>query len=466
MSLLEDSDVQIWNNAAFDSGDFEDSSGIKASWTPHKNIFTNVSESIESDQGKENIIPVIAKQSVVSVKSLVPMNPLQAKNATVKSQGKSVKVLEEEEVRDEGKIDKEIEEIRLEISKLSSRLDELCLEKVKRRATMAEKRGRIVAAKFMEQKQSVKGAGDGVKKIEEASGGRTKVDRRGMSLGPSEIVSGVRRGMSLGPSEIAARGRIRQLANPEVTPVSIQNRRKSCFWKLEDIDEAKVTKERGKSMTVSPRNRKIISKAQASKQAVTTIASKKPVKKEQGVVSSIQPKRLFTDGEKSAKKPLKSGRVVASRYSLIGNQASSLRKRSLPENEDDGKRCDKRRNSSPEKPGEIFPENGENLEKGRVKKKWEIPSELVIVSQKSLENEESPPSASSITKMSDLLPKIKTIRSINESPRNSGPAKRVAELIGRKSYFCADEDGDNSVSLSLDFEEACTEEKNNQISCK
>ncbi|CBI28382.3 unnamed protein product, partial [Vitis vinifera] len=154
MSFVEDSDLQIWNNAAFDSGDFEDSSGIKAPWTPLKNIFTNVSESIDSDQGKENIIPVIVKQSAVSVKSSVPMNPLQAKSATVKSQGKSVKVLEEEEVRDEGKIDAEIEEIRLEISRLSSRLDELCLEKVKRSAKMVEKRGRIVAAKFMEQKQS------------------------------------------------------------------------------------------------------------------------------------------------------------------------------------------------------------------------------------------------------------------------------------------------------------------------
>ncbi|RVW95111.1 hypothetical protein CK203_025541 [Vitis vinifera] len=429
MSFVDDSDLQIWNNAAFDSGDFEDSSGIKAPWTPLKNIFTNVSESIDSDQGKENIIPVIVKQSSVSVKSSVPMNPLQAKSATVKSQGKSVKVLEEEEVRDEGKIDAEIEEIRLEISRLSSRLDELCLEKVKRSAKMVEKRGRIVAAKFMEQKQSVKG-GDGVK-TEESSSVRTKVHRRGVSLGPSEIVAGVRRGMSLGPSEIASGGRLRHLGKPEVTPISTQSRRKSCFWKLEDIDEGKVTKERGKSMTVSPKNRKIISKTQASKQAATTIASKRPVKKELGFVSSIQPKKLFTDGEKSAKKPLKNGRVVASRYSLIGNQStggcsSSLRKRSLPENEDNG----------------------------RVKKKWEIPSEVVVV-HKSLENDESPPSPRSITKMPDILPMIRTDRCINESPRNSGPAKRVAELIGRKSYFCADEDGeDHSVSLSLDFAEA------------
>lgn len=458
MSSLEDSDVQIWNNAAFDSGDFEDSSGIKESWTSLKNAFTNVSESIDSEQGKENIIPIIAKQSVVSGKSSVSMSPFQAKNASVKSQGKSVKVLEEEEVRDEGKIDKEIEEIRLEISRLSSRLDELCLEKVKRSAKMVEKRGRIVAAKFMEQKQSVKGAGDGVKKIEEASGVSTKFDRRGLSLGPSEIVAGVRRGMSLGPSEIAAAGRIRKLGNPEVTPVSIQNRRKSCFWKLEDIDEAKVTKERGKSMTVSPRNRKIVSKTQPPKQAATTIASKKPVKKEPGVVSSIQPKRLFTDGEKSAKKPLKNGRVVASRYSLIGNQASSLRKRSFPENEDDDKKCDKRRNSSLEKPGGIFSENGEKLENGRVKKNWEIPSKVVVVVDEGLVNKESPSLASpaSITKMPGILPQIRTNRCITESPRNSGPAKRVAELIGRKSYFCADEDADNSVSLSLDFAEACT----------
>jgi hypothetical protein len=48
------------------------------------------------------------------------------------------------------------------------------------------------------------------------------------------------------------------------------------------------------------------------------VTSKRPVKKEDGVVSSIQPKKLFKDGEKeksvTAKKPLKPGRVVASRY--------------------------------------------------------------------------------------------------------------------------------------------------------
>lgn len=68
-------------------------------------------------------------------------------------------------------------------------------------------------------------------------------------------------------------------------------------------------------MSLSPKSRKTVSKVEASKQAATTMGSKKPAKKEDGVLTSISPKKLF--GEKSApvKKPLKPGRIVASRYS-------------------------------------------------------------------------------------------------------------------------------------------------------
>lgn len=40
---------------------------------------------------------------------------------------------------------------------------------------------------------------------------RTKVQRRGVSLGPAEIMAGARRGMSLGPSEISAGLKSREL---------------------------------------------------------------------------------------------------------------------------------------------------------------------------------------------------------------------------------------------------------------
>ncbi|KAJ6360986.1 hypothetical protein OIU77_004921 [Salix suchowensis] len=346
--------------------------------------------------------------------------------------GLSKMVEKNEEIKnhDEKKIDIEIEEIEKEIKRLSSRLEVLRLEKAERNLSKTiEKRGRVVAAKFMEQKQSVK--------IEEplVSSAQHKINRRGVSLGPNEILSGSKSRLLFGKQEMK-------------TPVSTQNRRKSCFWKLEEIDELKATKERRKSLSVSPRSRKNVSKIQVPKQAATTVGYRRPVKKDVGVIASIQPKNLFKDGEKSVpnKKPLKPGRVVASRYNQIGtNQsngnltASEARKRSLPDNEkEDG---NKRRASRG---------NGvsQRSESGRVKKKWEIPSEVVVF--KFDAEEESPPAV-----VTDILPKIKTFRSVAETPRDSGAAKRVSELVGRKSYFCPDEEtaAGDSVCQTLSFAE-------------
>lgn len=91
----------------------------------------------------------------------------------------------------------------------------------------------------------------------------------------------------------------------------------------------------------------VVCMTQGTRQAATTVGSRKAVKKEDGVHASIQPKKLFRDGEKSvaAKKSLKPGKVITSRYNQSAIQ-STLRKRSLPENdEDESKRCDKKRAS-------------------------------------------------------------------------------------------------------------------------
>ncbi|KAG2702451.1 hypothetical protein I3760_06G090300 [Carya illinoinensis] len=149
-----------------------------------------------------------------------------------------------------------------------------------------ERWGRIVPPKFMEPKQGVDNS-DLNRKIEEPliSSAKPKINRRGLSLCPTEIFAGARP---------------QQLDKPEITPVQpIQSRRKSCFWKLQDIDELKAAKERGKSLSVSPKSRKTLSKFQAPKQAATTVGSKKPVKKEDRFLASIQPKKLFKDREKS-----------------------------------------------------------------------------------------------------------------------------------------------------------------------
>ncbi|KAK6916004.1 hypothetical protein RJ641_018865 [Dillenia turbinata] len=383
--------------------------------------------------------------------SATPIKPLQPRNSSRVSQEKPIKPLylknsTERETRDVKKIDAEIAEIEEEISRLSSKLEALRLEKAEKSLKSIERRGRIVPAKFLEPKQSIKNR-DALKQSEESLSlsAKTKVERRGVSLGPVEIFSGTRS---------------RILGKQEITPIGpIKDRRKSCFCKLQDIDE-EVNKKIGKCLTVSPKSRKNLAKIQAPMHAATTTVSKKSLKKEDAVISSIQPKKLFRDAEKLvlAKKPIKPGRIVASRYNQLpiksstGKSAknSDCRKRSLPENEDDEKLCDKKRASLAAKSRVIFSELEQNpVGQNEEQKKGEIP--CGVFELKSLV-EESP---MSISRMPDLLPKIRTIRCEADSPRDSGRAKRVAELVGRKSIFGAvdEEEGESSVCQALEFAE-------------
>ncbi|KAM7498189.1 hypothetical protein LguiA_022603 [Lonicera macranthoides] len=156
------------------------------------------------------------------------------------------------------------------------------------------------------------------------------------------------------------------------------------------------------------------------------------MKKEDGVLASIQPKKLFKDGEKSvSKKPLKQlGRVVSSRYSQSTVQStgkSATGKSFLPENDEDGiKMFNKKRPSSVGK------------------------SELVVGVNGNLEVEESP---ISLTVIADKLPRIRTLRCDIDSSRDSGPVKRVAELDGKKSFFSEDEDEVPLICQALSFDE-------------
>lgn len=179
----------------------------------------------------------------------------------------------------------------------------------------------------------------------------------------------------MGPAEIAA------------TPATAQtHRRKSCFWKLPEIDE--------------------FSKAK-------TTVSRVKKKEEPSLVAQVQPRKLFerekvksvlNESNNKKKGFLKQGRVVASRYNSACG--SDVRKRSLPE-------------------------GGSEI---RVKKRWEIPK-----------NMEEAAAATAV-----VLPKIKTVKCVNESPRDSGAAKRVAELVGKRSYFTTEE---KDVCQTLNFAE-------------
>ncbi|KAL4361705.1 hypothetical protein GQ457_04G005380 [Hibiscus cannabinus] len=414
-------EVQVWNNAAFDNAESEDANPCKDSWCNHDS--GSVNQSLESDGSKEN-------QSPFWVKSPVSFKPCSRNVAGNPKEPFAVKMRsgvckEEDKKRDEKKIDMEIEEIEKEVARLSSKLEALRLEKAECNARSIAMRGRIVPAKFMEPKHSIL-----EKKMEDPLFSKPKLNRRGVSLGPSEIFSATKS---------------RQFMKQEfATPVqSIQSRRKSCFFKLQDIDEGKVTRERGKSLSLSPKSRKTVSKVIAPKPAATTVGAKRGVKKEETVLSTIQPKRLFKDVEKpvTAKKPLKPGRVVSSRYNQIPSQSNGSFKVDNARKQESNKH-DLKRVSDEQMVGSCKSES-------RVKK-WEIPSEVIILKGESPE---------SVAKISDLLPKIRTARVWGESPRDSGPAKRVSELMGRKSYFSMKEETEDSVCQALSFAEGGGEEE-------
>ncbi|CAH2077706.1 unnamed protein product [Thlaspi arvense] len=400
--------LQIWNNAAFDDVDSNVTSAVEASWSNLPPDFVN--ESFDSDCSKENQIPISVSSSVKSSVSFTT-DPLRSGNAHEKPpkpwcEAPSAKPMtaKAKSGADQRDIDAEIEDVEKEIGRLSTRLESLRLEKAEQTARSIAIRGRIVPAKFMEsQKQTVKFAEDSPFP---GSKSRTTT-RRGVSLGPGEIFSAAKKSETVTPLQ------------------SAQNRRKSCFFKLPGIDEGKVvTKARGRtSLSLSPRTRKAASKITAAqKQAATTGGSKRAVKKEEGVLSSIQPKRLFKEDEKNAalRKPLKPGRIVASRYSQMSKTTQTAekdaRKRSLPENEDkENRRSEKRRASD---------ENCKS--EGRVKKRWEIPSEVDLYSS-GVNDDETP--------IGKELPRIRTLRRAGGSPRDSGAAKRVAELESKNRNF-------------------------------
>lgn len=458
MSLLDHPDdieapnIQVWNNAAFDNGE----SDVRTlSWSNVQDSYKNPSsESLQSDCSKENLCPLSLK-TPATVKYSVSVKPLNRNGAIENSQGKPVKTPcivsakmygvkgkeEEEVIGKERNIDAEIEETEREINRLSTRLKALQIEKAEQNAarTSVQRGGRFVPIKSIEPKVSTKNS-DRVKMFEDAVV-EPKIANRGLSLGPSEIHAGVG---------------VRRQGKTELTPIPrMQSRRQSCLPKLLDIDGEKSKNRRGNSMSLSPKARRTMIKAQTVRQPATTVASKRPVKKD-GVGELIQPKKLFKDVEKSAppssvKKPLRAGRIVASRYNQTNESsqvATENRKRSLPGNcKDDGSsRYDKRRSSS-ELCRSMAPQS-------RVKKRWEIPSEIMVLQQEMEERCYE----SSVSKVGDMLPRIRTTRCANMSPRDSGPAKRVAELIESKTNFFADEEMEASICQKLNFAEDEEEE--------
>ncbi|KAK8952072.1 hypothetical protein KSP39_PZI003311 [Platanthera zijinensis] len=345
-------------------------------------------------------------------------------------------------IPNDGDVDADIEEVEKEIRRLSLKLGALRIKKAEmdlRASAAAARRGRIIPAKFMVQKPPPVS-----KKMEESP---ARLGRRGLSLGPLEIqgsaaksrfqkLEGIkeentpsnplpcvnrgrtrkswlqeessmpscfrRRGVSLGPSEIASGARFRL----------------PC--KLEE--EIAKTEKAQKSLSVSPRSRKpTISTMSELRNGIATVGAKKPVKKEDSIIGSLKPKNLFQDTQNPVSKPLKkaSMRTVPSRYSL-----STAR----------------------------------NMEPEKKQRKWSLPeppeNRSLFLEGDSANEEPLLPASSppSITKVTAMLPKIRTVRNMAGSPRDSGrAAKRAAELAGKKSHFSMEECQGSIVDFPCNF---------------
>ncbi|XP_076888268.1 uncharacterized protein LOC143538608 [Bidens hawaiensis] len=389
--ISNNKDLQIWNNSAFDDGGesktFNSCSNQtkSPSWLTKKPVS---SDSLDSSfSSKENQSPI----GYSKPKSSVLVNPLHESKLFNNC---SVKIGSLKPGLEDGDKTNEEVEIENEIRRLVAKLELIWAERAEKNEKVVEKPGKLVVKKIQESRN----------KIQESSFSGNKIQRRGFSLGPGEIMS-------------ATNSKSKQSGTTPMT----QNRRKSCFWKLDDIEEEKSRVSRGKNSNL--------------RQAVTTIGSRKMIKKDNSIMGSIQPKKLFGDQSVPAKKPVKPGRVVPSRY----NQAtvnSSMKKKSFTENVD-RKPC--------------------GGTEGRVKKKWDIPSVIVIPKRLNLDDnmdegenvdEECVDHVVDVVKPEVTLPRIRVVRYVEEAGRDSGPAKRVAELVGKKSYF-----GEAADCQKLSFDE-------------
>ncbi|XP_042403645.1 uncharacterized protein LOC121993044 [Zingiber officinale] len=179
MSLLQLPDsLQIWNNAAFDDG----ASASKISSTPPpplREVSTNSFAQVDLDPSKENRGPE-------------DIRPLL--DAALPKKAPLVYFRDDAKV-DDTALDDEISRIEEEIARLNSRLEALRAKKAERESRGRQPRGRIVPAKFMDPKQGSAArnpctpASKRMDRAIEVTPARAGTRRRGVSLGPLEILA-------------------------------------------------------------------------------------------------------------------------------------------------------------------------------------------------------------------------------------------------------------------------------------
>ncbi|XP_049935630.1 uncharacterized protein LOC116250454 isoform X2 [Nymphaea colorata] len=250
---------------------------------------------------------------------------------------------------------------------------------------------------------------------------------------------------ALFPDNVAGSGRRDYSGKVPDQPIaSLQSRRKSCYYKLpkESVEKAKGPR----SSSLSPKKpRPSISKTPG----FLTVGSKKPVKRD-GVINLTQPKTLFQGEEAGGgRKPvagnMKSSRVVGSRYvktstvskkgvAACGSQTNLkvIGKQSLQASRKEvAKKTGGEARRQPAK--EVLDADNGTVDNGEPVTPQK-PEQESPAPRRKMWMQESP-----VTAMANLLPKIRTIRTTPESPRDSGCVKRAVDRIGMLSYFQEDE---------------------------
>ncbi|XP_015693895.2 serine/arginine repetitive matrix protein 2 [Oryza brachyantha] len=286
-----------------------------------------------------------------------------------------------------------------------------------------------VPAAAQHQQQKRAGTARILKPIKEPPAQR----RRGVSLGPLEIHHGV------GSKPASARAKpfptklnaIREESRP-----SKQFAVPAKPWPSSNTKQTLDSKQgaaasRAKARSTSPRpRRQSIGKATDTRGANKVVDELKP----KGA-SSQSGSATAAASTATAKRPAGSSkmRVVPSRYSLtpgasLGGSGAQERRRkqSLPDSSGDATQNEE-------------------------------------IRAKVIEASNDPLSPQTIAKVAEMLPRIRTMPPPDESPRDSGCAKRVAELVGKRSFFtAAAEDGNaipsyNARVLDVEAPEAAAE---------
>ncbi|CAL5040105.1 unnamed protein product [Urochloa decumbens] len=247
--------------------------------------------------------------------------------------------------------------------------------------------------------------------------------RRGVSLGPLEIHHGV----SSKPGTAAAR--VKPFSKLSAVREEAQQSKQHAVvparpWPSSNARQGTAaSRAKARSGSMSPRSRR-----QSTSKATETWGGNTKATETRGGSAAVPVNKVDNELKQKgmvnptgnaavAKRPAGTSkvRIIPSRYSLT--PGSSLAAGTHE------KRCKLSR------PGSA----------GGASQREEISAKLT----EPLNDEVSP---ETIAKVAELLPRIRTMQLSDESPRDSGCAKRVADLVGKRSFFTAAADDGNAIT--------------------